>query len=108
MRCHDGSRRTTLRTEYGLLADTTGNESSCYTCYQVWLHDGQLHLIPLQHTSPAPQTLDPDDAKSYLSPADAVSLVQNPTVNTSAPEAVQDAVFNRINQCVLQFSQTRS
>lgn len=83
---------------------------------RVWIHQGRLHLVPLEHKSPLPfaaargqapsadETLlnpsfDPDD-DSFLDRAAAIHLVRDDKVDTLAPKEVEEAVWARIDGCV--------
>ncbi|GAA5860390.1 hypothetical protein JCM3774_000403 [Rhodotorula dairenensis] len=73
---------------------------------RVWIYRGRLHLIPLEHISALPfggghdSTLDPSfdpEDEGFLDRAAALELVRNPELDTLAPQAVQDAVWARID-----------
>lgn len=87
---------------------------------QVWLYRSHLHLVPIFYHSLAntprirrrlqeteddniqdPTAIAEDD--DYLGPADALRLVQDPTVDTIAPDEVERAVWRRISACVTPF-----
>ncbi|KAF9243859.1 SGT1 protein-domain-containing protein [Melanogaster broomeanus] len=80
---------------------------------RVWIYRGRLHLIPLVHFS-APNKarrrrsvsgakddkghiVDDEDDDDYISVADAQPLVRDASVDTLAPKAVEDTVFQRIS-----------
>ncbi|GAA5916022.1 hypothetical protein JCM8208_007488 [Rhodotorula glutinis] len=78
---------------------------------RVWIHQGRLHLVPLDHTSPVPfadraasqsgdeplnPSFDPDD-DAFLDRAAAILLVRDPNVDTLAPSDVEAAVWARID-----------
>ncbi|GAA5854531.1 hypothetical protein JCM9279_000833 [Rhodotorula babjevae] len=78
---------------------------------RVWIHQGRLHLVPLEHTSPVPfadapktsaadeplnPSFDPDD-DAFLDRAAAILLVRDPAVDTLAPPDVEAAVWARID-----------
>ncbi|GAA5932072.1 hypothetical protein JCM3775_004233 [Rhodotorula graminis] len=73
---------------------------------RVWIHQGRLHLVPLDHTSPVPfadtaaeplnPSFDPDD-DTFLDRAAAILLVRDPNVDTLAPPDVEAAVWARID-----------
>jgi hypothetical protein len=77
----------------------------------VWIHKGQLHLIPLQHVSdpstrPAHQVKDDVDedfgaqdmTEAFLNVEDALKLVLDARIPTVADENVQQAAWNRVNK----------
>ncbi|KAI8995380.1 SGT1-domain-containing protein [Trametes punicea] len=82
---------------------------------RVWIHNSRLHLIPLSHIS-APSTrnrrrrylphhsaedeeqLDENGiGDDFIIATDAVKLVRDPLVETTAPENVEQVVWNRIS-----------
>ncbi|KAG9094035.1 hypothetical protein FS749_013255 [Ceratobasidium sp. UAMH 11750] len=75
---------------------------------RVWIYKGQLHLVPLQHTSdpstrPARRVADELDedfggqgSEPYLNAEDALKLVLDENVPTLADESVQQAAWNRV------------
>ncbi|QRV86178.1 SGT1-ecdysoneless-like protein [Ceratobasidium sp. AG-Ba] len=85
---------------------------------RVWIYKGQLHIVPLKHTSdpstrPARQMegdLDEDfddhgGLDSYINVADALSLVWNESISTLADRAVQHAAWNRVAKYPAALSQ---
>ncbi|EDR15436.1 uncharacterized protein LACBIDRAFT_301759 [Laccaria bicolor S238N-H82] len=78
---------------------------------RVWIYASRLHLIPLSHSSPPSRKrirrkiLDStesdnegsDNDDEFITPDDAVKLVQNPFVETLAPPIVEKAVWERIS-----------
>ena len=78
---------------------------------QVWIHSGRLHLVPLSHVSPPskprkypriPGGQDEDhfavhEEAEYIAMEDALSLVRDASVDTFAPNAVEDIVWQRIS-----------
>ncbi|KAG8742893.1 hypothetical protein FRC12_015236 [Ceratobasidium sp. 428] len=76
---------------------------------RVWIHKGELHLVPLQHVSD-PSTRPPGQIKGelgesldiqeelapYLNAEDAIGLVLDEKVLTLADERVQQAAWNRV------------
>ncbi|KAH7927363.1 SGT1-domain-containing protein [Leucogyrophana mollusca] len=80
---------------------------------RVWIYSSHLHLVPLSHLSPPSRTRRRrrlpgskdsddegdigDDADEYLASEDALSLVRDATVDTRAPQAVEDIVWQRIS-----------
>ncbi|GAA5894726.1 uncharacterized protein JCM6883_002191 [Sporobolomyces salmoneus] len=76
---------------------------------RLWIHQGHLHLIPLEHKSELPfasgggdstttmnPSFDPDE-DGFIDRNTAVSLVRDPTINTRAPKEVEETVWARIN-----------
>ncbi|KAI0757270.1 SGT1-domain-containing protein [Daedaleopsis nitida] len=78
---------------------------------RVWIHNSRLHLIPLSHVSPPSSkkrrrkylsNRDSDDEEEgddeeTLTAADAVKLVRDPLMDTTAPDGVEAAVWKRIS-----------
>ena len=79
---------------------------------QVWIHNSRLHLVPLSHVSPpsskarrrkyAPHPDDDgnddlEDNEDFITAVDAVKLVRDPHVDTTAPRSVDEAVWQRID-----------
>ncbi|KAG9124570.1 hypothetical protein FRC07_011088 [Ceratobasidium sp. 392] len=76
---------------------------------RVWIHKGQLHLVPLQHVSDSSSRpphqmkgdLDEDfenqgDSGAYLNVADALKLVIDDNTPTLADGRVQQAAWSRV------------
>ncbi|GAA5924061.1 uncharacterized protein JCM15063_005536 [Sporobolomyces koalae] len=71
---------------------------------RLWIYQGRLHLIPLDHKSEMPfaqgdSTLNPSfdpEEDGFLDRSTAVELVRDSQINTLAPEDVQEAVWARI------------
>ncbi|KAI9572712.1 SGT1 protein-domain-containing protein [Boletus coccyginus] len=81
---------------------------------RVWIHNGRLHLIPLSHVSaPSKPRKRPripggrkrededhfaaDEEDGYIAIDDALPLVRSASVDTLAPKAVEDTVWQRIS-----------
>ncbi|VDB85844.1 unnamed protein product [Peniophora sp. CBMAI 1063] len=84
---------------------------------RVWIYAAQLHLIPLKHVSPphtvrrkrriyadddelagfADVSADPEAAGEWLAVSDALRIVRDSAVDTRAPSAVEEIVWNRIS-----------
>lgn len=81
---------------------------------QVWIHSGRLHLIPLSHVSPPSKPrkrpripavreyedgdhFAADEEDTYIAIEDALPLVRDASVDTLAPKAVEDIVWQRIS-----------
>ncbi|KAG9314597.1 SGT1 protein-domain-containing protein [Chiua virens] len=80
---------------------------------RVWIYSGRLHLIPLSHvSSPSKPRKRPrvlgrreleededhlDDEDDYIATDDALLLVRDTFVDTLAPRAVEDTVWQRIS-----------
>ncbi|EPQ28836.1 uncharacterized protein PFL1_03639 [Pseudozyma flocculosa PF-1] len=69
---------------------------------RVWIHQGRLHLVPLEirsATMPAPridsQDEDPDHPAT-ITVSDAIRAVSDPSIFTGVSDAVQEAAFARI------------
>ncbi|CDO70264.1 hypothetical protein BN946_scf184942.g64 [Trametes cinnabarina] len=79
---------------------------------RVWIHNSRLHLVPLSHIS-APSARNrrrrylphqseeeeeqpEDDGDDFILATDAVKLVRDPLVETTAPENVERVVWKRI------------
>ncbi|KAH9890964.1 SGT1-domain-containing protein [Cubamyces lactineus] len=81
---------------------------------RVWIHDSRLHLVPLSHVS-APSSKnrrrrylphqsaeegeelhEDEDEEDFISATDAVKLVRDPLVDTTAPSKVEEVVWKRI------------
>ncbi|KAL7285726.1 hypothetical protein ACG7TL_000831 [Trametes sanguinea] len=86
---------------------------SKFTVCQVWIHNSRLHLIPLSHVS-APSARNrrrrylphqgeeeeeqlENDEEEFILATDAVKLVRDPLVETTAPESVERIVWKRIS-----------
>jgi hypothetical protein len=76
---------------------------------QLWIHQGHLHLIPLEHKSEVPfagqgdSTMNPSfdpDEDGFIDRNTAVALVRDPSVETRAPKEVEETVWARINGSV--------
>jgi len=80
----------------------------------VWIHSGRLHLIPLSHVSPPSKPrkrpripggrkrededhFAADEENGYIAIDDALPLVRSASVDTLAPKAVEDIVWQRIS-----------
>ncbi|KAI9066682.1 SGT1-domain-containing protein [Trametes sanguinea] len=80
---------------------------------RVWIHNSRLHLIPLSHVS-APSARNrrrrylphqseeeeeqlENEEEEYILATDAVKLVRDPLVETTAPENVEQTVWKRIS-----------
>lgn len=70
------------------------------TCVQVLITNGRLHLVPLEYTSPLPPKMQEGDEETeedgYIAPEEALRLVLDPSIDTLAPAAVEQAVWSRI------------
>ncbi|KAF8559346.1 SGT1-domain-containing protein [Imleria badia] len=80
---------------------------------RVWIHSGRLHLIPLSHVSPPSKPrkrpripgrehededhFAADEEDAYIAIEDALPLVRDASVDTFAPKAVEDTVWQRIS-----------
>ncbi|KAG6381423.1 SGT1 protein-domain-containing protein [Boletus reticuloceps] len=81
---------------------------------RVWIHSGRLHLIPLSHVSSPNKPrkrpripggrehededhLAADEEDEYITIEDALPLVRDASVDTLAPKAVEDIVWQRIS-----------
>ncbi|KAH7883844.1 SGT1-domain-containing protein [Phlebopus sp. FC_14] len=80
---------------------------------RVWIHRGSLHLVPLPHVSspdkprkrrrlPGTQDSDDEDAtdskdEQYIAVEDALALVRDTSIDTLAPKAVENTVWQRIS-----------
>ncbi|KAL8276826.1 hypothetical protein RQP46_010757 [Phenoliferia psychrophenolica] len=73
---------------------------------RVWIHQQQLHLVPLEHSSTLPFAASASDSASatddpsnegFLDRVQALNLVRDPSIPTVAPKALQDIVWARIN-----------
>ncbi|KAI0359104.1 SGT1-domain-containing protein [Trametes cingulata] len=82
---------------------------------RVWIHNSRLHLIPLSHVSaPSSKTRrrrylphqsaedeeelnENEDEEDFITATDAVKLVRDPLVQTTAPEKVEEVVWMRIS-----------
>ncbi|KAJ8084332.1 hypothetical protein PM082_003101 [Marasmius tenuissimus] len=76
---------------------------------RVWIYNSQLHLIDLTHVS-APSKVhrkrriaqhsddEDEDAEDVLVVEDALKLLRDPILDTSAPPAVRSIVWQRISQ----------
>ena len=67
---------------------------------QLWIHGGELHLIPLSVSSPPPRTAaaaqDGEQAPAgYLTAADALRAIADTSVNTQATDSISQAVWAR-------------
>ena len=58
------------------------------------MYRGQLHLVPIEHTSPAP--VGSEELAGFLSHSDALPLVRDPNTVTQVNEAVSKAIWLRI------------
>ena len=69
---------------------------------QVWISDGRLHLIPLEHRSERTGAIEgaEEEDEGFILTADALRLVLDPTVDTIAPSNVEKTVWRRIATCV--------
>ena len=82
---------------------------------QVWIYKSRLHLVPLPFISPKsskhsrrriPGATDSDDealgggdnAEDYLDIADALKLVRDPNIDTTAPSEVQVLVWEKVQR----------
>lgn len=80
----------------------------------MWIYSGRLHLIPLSHvSSPSKPRKHPrvpgrgehededhfaaDEEDVYIAIEDALPLVQDASIDTLAPKAVEDIVWQRIS-----------
>ncbi|SGY66455.1 BQ5605_C004g02676 [Microbotryum silenes-dioicae] len=70
---------------------------------RVWIHQGRLHLVPLQHTSSipfdpkaTPSLEDDPESQAFIDHTTAIELVQDPNVDTLAPKEVEELVWARI------------
>ncbi|OSD05949.1 SGT1-domain-containing protein [Trametes coccinea BRFM310] len=80
---------------------------------RVWIHNSRLHFIPLSHVS-APSARNrrrrylphqgeeeeeqlENDEEEFILATDAVKLVRDPLVETTAPESVERIVWKRIS-----------
>ncbi|EPQ60986.1 SGT1-domain-containing protein [Gloeophyllum trabeum ATCC 11539] len=78
---------------------------------RVWIYNSHLHLIPLSHISAPsskrhrrdyPRVRDDDDQvdeaeDDFINPSDAVKLVRDPSVPTTASPEVEETVWKRIS-----------
>ncbi|KAI0768553.1 SGT1-domain-containing protein [Trametes elegans] len=82
---------------------------------RVWIHNSRLHLVPLSHVSaPSSKTRrrrylphqgddeeaglnDAEDEEDFITATDAVKLVRDPLIQTTAPEKVEQTVWQRIS-----------
>ncbi|KAI0374444.1 SGT1-domain-containing protein [Pilatotrama ljubarskyi] len=82
---------------------------------RVWIHNSRLHLIPLSHVSPPSSKTrrrkylphqsagdeeelnENEDEQDFITATDAVKLVRDPLVETTAPEKVEQVVWRRIS-----------
>ena len=80
----------------------------------MWVHSGRLHLIPLSHVSPPSKprkrpripggrehededNFAADEEDDYIAIEDALPLVRDASLDTFAPRAVEDVVWQRIS-----------
>lgn len=61
---------------------------------QFWIFQGQLHLIPLEQTSPAPA--GSDASTGFISQDSALDLVRDASIPTHASKAISETVWQRI------------
>ncbi|GAA6008559.1 hypothetical protein JCM11491_003348 [Sporobolomyces phaffii] len=72
---------------------------------RLWIHQGHLHLVPLEHKSDLPfaqgeSTMNPSfdpDEDGFIDRNTAVTLVRDPAVDTRASKEVEDTVWARID-----------
>ncbi|KAK4052046.1 hypothetical protein OIV83_002340 [Microbotryomycetes sp. JL201] len=66
---------------------------------RVWVYDGQLHLVPLEHKSDLPfQDSNAEfdiEEDGYIDKATAIAIVRNPQYQTAAPADIQRAIWAR-------------
>ncbi|SCV72719.1 BQ2448_4256 [Microbotryum intermedium] len=81
---------------------------------RVWIHQGRLHLVPLHHTSSIPfdpkatPSLDDDpEAQAFIDQITAIELVQDPNVDTFAPQEVQEVVWARMEGYISKYGSRR-
>ncbi|EIM22403.1 SGT1-domain-containing protein [Wallemia mellicola CBS 633.66] len=77
---------------------------------RLWIHNGKLHLVPIDHTSPGPaqkrRVFEIDNTFDDLQPQEendawidhrkAIQLVRNPQVETLASPSLEKAAFSRL------------
>ncbi|KAK4051282.1 hypothetical protein OIO90_004763 [Microbotryomycetes sp. JL221] len=68
---------------------------------RVWIYEGQLHLVPLEHKSDLPFQASTDfdvEEQGHIDETTAISLVRDPNVATLASRTIQDVVWARTNR----------
>jgi len=69
---------------------------------QVWVFQGELHLVPLEHVSAMPfppaevqPSFNPNE-DGFIDQQTAINLVRDPSVSTRADKQLEKVVFARI------------
>lgn len=76
----------------------------------MWIHQGRLHLVPLEHKSEVPfnqsaeggasnPSFEPEE-EGFIDRVAALELVRDSSIDTFAPSSLEAIVWERINAYV--------